>query len=255
MKVLNMYFNFLVHFFVLNIAVLQVTASEPSKSDFIGEQTTMENKFSHLELVDIDEPEKGKILTAPMSEIKFPLTQEDLQFIEALKNKVIELGAAGLAATQVGISKPITAYQVPEEALKWRKDVTHLVPLTVLINPSYEPIESAGKILDWEGCFSGKNYYGKIWRYKAIKYRGKDINGNEIEGKAIGFEARLLQHEIDHCHHKMCVHSYDSNFPQGAQDELMLLRKEEMAKKKQGIGLGPDDFFPLMAIEESDNLE
>jgi len=215
----------------------------------------MENKFSHLELVDIDDLEKGKVLAAPMPEVKFPLTQEDHQFIVALKNKVIELGAAGLAATQVGIPKPMAAYQVSKEALKWREDVTHLIPLTVLINPSYEPIESAGKTLDWEGCFSGKNYYGKIWRYKTIKYRGQDINGNKIEGKAIGFEARLLQHEIDHCHHKMCVHSYDSSFLQGTQDELILLRKEEMVQKKQAIGLGQDDFFPLMAVEEGNNLE
>lgn len=207
------------------------------------------SKFACLEVVDIDDPEKGKVLTSPMAEVKFPLTLEDLQFIEALQNKVIELSAAGLAATQVGMPKPITAYQVPEEALKWREDVTHLVPLTVLINPSYEPIESAGKTLDWEGCFSGKNYYGKIWRYKEITYKGKDIYGKDVEGKAIGFLARLLQHEIDYCHHKMCIHSYESQFPQESQAELILLRKEEVIKKKKAQGLGAEDFFPFMPRE------
>ncbi|MBN9412412.1 MAG: peptide deformylase [Candidatus Paracaedimonas acanthamoebae] len=163
------------------------------------------------------------------------------------------MGAAGLAAPQVGVSKPVTVYQVPENALKWREDVVHLVPLTVLINPSYEPVEKSGKTLDWEGCFSGKKYYGKIWRYKEINYKGKDINGDEIEGTARGFLARLLQHEIDHCHNKMCVHSYDSNFPQGTQVDLTLLRMEEMTKKKQALGLSADDFFPLMPLAENNS--
>jgi peptide deformylase len=111
-------------------------------------QVAQNNSFSNLEIVYIDDPVKGKILTTSMEEVEFPLTEEDKQFIEALKDKVVELNAVGLAATQVGISKPITAFHVPEYALQWREDVTHLVPMTVLINPSYEPIECEGKFLD-----------------------------------------------------------------------------------------------------------
>lgn len=214
-----------------------------------------ENKFSDLDLVDIDDPEKGIVLTTPMSAVTFPLSAENLQFIEALKNKVIDLSAAGLAAPQVGMPKPITVYQVPSEALKWREDVTHFVPLTVLINPMYEPVKNSEKTLDWEGCFSGKNYFGKIWRYKEINYRGQDIKGNIVEGKAVGFLARLLQHEIDHCHHKMCIKAYDSTSPRGTQEDLVSLRHEEMIKKKQILGLGPDDFFPLMLIRDTEKNE
>jgi peptide deformylase len=202
----------------------------------------------HLEIVDIDDSSKSKILTTPMDAVNFPLTAEDKQFIEALKSKVIELEAAGLAAPQVGVAKPITAFEVSQAALKWREDITHLVPLTVLINPSYEPIESQGRSLDWEGCFSGKNHYGKVWRYKAIRYRAQDIDGKEIQGEAVGFLARLLQHEIDHCHNKMCVHSYDANSPHGTQADLMPTRKDEARQKKQKLGLGPDDSFPFLHI-------
>jgi peptide deformylase len=202
-----------------------------------------------LEIVDIDDPIKNKVLTTPMESVTFPLTEEDKRFIEALKSKVSELNAAGLAAPQVGAAKPITAFEVSQEALKWREDITHLVPLTVLINPSYEPIENEGLSLDWEGCFSGKNYYGKVWRYKAIQYKGQDVNGHEIERIAVGFLARLLQHEIDHCNHKMCIHNYDGDSPHGSQADLMHKRKEEVRQKKEKLGLGPDDPFPLLEIK------
>jgi peptide deformylase len=199
-----------------------------------------------LEIVDIDDPQKGTVLTTPMAAVQFPLTQEDKEFVEALKAKVTELNAAGLAATQVGVAKPITAYLVAEHFLQWREDITHLVPLSVLINPSYEPIESEGRTLDWEGCFSGKNYFGKIWRWKAIHYSGQDVDGNEVSGKAVGFLARLLQHEIDHCNNKMCVHRYDQDSPKGSQADIMPVRQQEMRQKKEQLGLGADDLFPMM---------
>lgn len=202
-----------------------------------------------LEIVDIDDPIKNHVLTTPMANVTFPLADEDKRFIEALKSKVQELGAAGLAAPQVGVAKPITAFEVSQEALKWRDDITHLVPLTVLINPSYEPIENEGRSLDWEGCFSGKNHYGKVWRYKSIRYKGQDVNGQAVKGKAVGFLARLLQHEIDHCHHKMCIHSYDEDSPRGSQDNLLPKRKKELREKKEKLGLGSEDPFPFLEIK------
>jgi peptide deformylase len=198
-----------------------------------------------LDIVDIDDPSQNSVLTTPMDPVKFPLSREDKNFIAALKKRVIKEGAAGLAATQVGVAKPITVFLVPEEALKWRDDVIELLPLTVLINPSYEGIESKGKVLDWEGCCSAKQHYGKIWRYKAIRYKGKDEEGRDVTAEAYGFLARLLQHEIDHCNHKMCIHQYDPNSPQGTQEGLMKERRKEATKKKRALGLKPQDLFPL----------
>ena len=213
---------------------------------FLFSLTTVFLNVQATELVDIDDPERSHVLTSSITEVKFPLSQEELQFIEALKNKVIESKAAGLAAPQLGVAKSITAFQVTEEALLWREDVADLVPQTILVNPSYEPVESEGKSLDWEGCFSGKNHYGKIWRYNLIKYKGKDINGNDVEGEAFGFLARLLQHEIDHCHHKMCIHNYDPDSPHGSQADLMPTRKIEVEQRKRELGLKETDYFPLM---------
>jgi len=231
----------------LNVAAL---ASQPSQINN-DKGVKVESQIPALEIIDIDDPSKNKILTTLMQPVKFPLSQENLDFINALKSKVVELEAAGLAATQVGVAKPITVFHVDKEALKWREDVTELVPLTVLINPSYEGIESFGKNLDWEGCFSGKKHYGKIWRYKAIIYKGQDMQGNPVEGRAYGFLARLLQHEIDHCRGQMCIHNYDPNFPQGAQAELMPHREEETKKRKQALGI-TGEYFNFMPIPTQD---
>lgn len=203
-------------------------------------------KMPLLDIVDMDHtPEKAAILTQPMERVSFPLTPQDKQFIEALQQKVLKLGAAGLAAPQVGVGKQIIAFQVPEAALKGRKDVTHLVPLTVFINPSYQPIEAEGRVLDWERCFSGQDHAGKVWRSYAITYEAQNLKGEKIQGVARGFLARLLQHEIDHCAGKLCFHQYDPESPQGAPKQLQSLAEEEVKQQKKERGLSQEESFPL----------
>ena len=53
---------------------------------------------------------------------------------------------------------------------------------------------------DYEGCFSIAEMAGSVNRYNTIQYRTYDINGNLLEGRAKGFLARIIQHEIDHLH-------------------------------------------------------
>ena len=71
------------------------------------------------------------------------------------------------------------------------------MPKTLWINPSYEPL---GEEMheDYEACFSVKDIAGLVRRYKQVHYRAYDKDGKLIEGKAEGFLARIIQHEIDH---------------------------------------------------------
>ena len=43
-----------------------------------------------------------------------------------------------------------------------------------------------------------KDIYGLVPRYPKVRVRALDIDGHEIQLKAEGFLARVLQHEIDH---------------------------------------------------------
>lgn len=90
----------------------------------------------------------------------------------------------GLAAPQVGILKKIAVVDI-QEGNK-----------VLLINP--EIIAEDGKAIMEEGCLSIPGEIGNVIRSKYIKVRSLDREGNEIEFEAEGFEARAIQHEMDH---------------------------------------------------------
>ena len=68
---------------------------------------------------------------------------------------------------------------------------------TIFINTEIE--KSFGDIvMDYEGCLSIPDIYGKVPRYNKVKVKALDTNLNKIELTASGFLARVFQHEIDH---------------------------------------------------------
>jgi len=102
---------------------------------------------------------------------------------------------AGLAATQIGVSKRMCVvrnfFEDPLDENKIRSDDI------ILINPKITHF-STEKDIDWEGCLSVPDKYGKVERALKIKVTAKDINGDLIKIKAEGFFARTIQHEVDH---------------------------------------------------------
>lgn len=68
---------------------------------------------------------------------------------------------------------------------------------TALINPEIVKYEG-DQVVDYEGCLSVSDIYGKVSRYTKIRVKALDVNGNEVRFKADGFLARVIQHEIDH---------------------------------------------------------
>jgi len=90
----------------------------------------------------------------------------------------------GLAAPQVGISKRIAVVDIREDNK------------IVLINP--EIIAEEGKSIMEEGCLSVPGETGDVVRSEKIKVQSLDRNGNEIKFEAEGYEARAIQHEMDH---------------------------------------------------------
>jgi len=104
------------------------------------------------------------------------------------------LDGAGIAAPQVGIAKRVVIFGVDSNP---RYPDADPVPTTVLINPEIEVI---GDELEdgWEGCLSVPGMRGRVTRNRHIRYRGVDADGNRIERDAVGFHARVVQHECDH---------------------------------------------------------
>jgi peptide deformylase len=109
----------------------------------------------------------------------------------------------GLAAPQVGKALQIIILddkskyheQVPSNVLKaqGRKPV----PLKVLVNPKLKVIDPVSQLW-FEGCLSVDGYLAAVPRAKSVQVEALDRRGKSVSYKARGWQARILQHELDH---------------------------------------------------------
>jgi peptide deformylase len=106
-----------------------------------------------------------------------------------------EYEGVGLAGPQVHLPLRIFVFEVQEKVAK-RRGIAK-VGAGVFFNATYEPIGTE-TITDWEGCLSVPFLGGETPRYKRVRLRGLDHEGNEAEIDVSDFTARIFQHEIDH---------------------------------------------------------
>ncbi len=66
-----------------------------------------------------------------------------------------------------------------------------------LINPEILKYEGL-PVVDDESCMSVHGIHGRVPRYPKVKVRALDEFGDEIKFTAKGYEARIIQHEVDH---------------------------------------------------------
>lgn len=187
-----------------------------------------------LDLVTIEHSPNKEVLTQPAAEVAFPLSADEKQLIEEMKDMVIKIQGVGLAAPQVGVAKQIIVYVIDESAMKLR-GAQATVPLTVLINPTYTPHQEAKLVYDWEGCFSVAETTGKVPRYDKIVYSAKTPEGHSFSAVAEGFIARVLQHEIDHIKGLTILNRFNEQSVKGHPDEMMIVRYQELSPEQRDI--------------------
>ena len=88
-----------------------------------------------------------------------------------------------------------------------------------MVNP--EIISSEGEDEHEEGCLSVPGVYAPVKRYKKIRVRALDKDGNSFELDAEGLLGVCIQHEIDHLDGKVFV------------DYLSHLKQDRIKKKMQ----------------------
>ena len=108
-----------------------------------------------------------------------------------------EAAGAGLAAPQIGVPLRVVIFGADDDRPNPRYPDQPPVPRTILVNPMLEPL---GDEMEegWEGCLSVPGLRGVVDRFRRLRYRGFDPDGNPIERIAEGFHARVVQHECDH---------------------------------------------------------
>ena len=143
--------------------------------------------MSELEILTIPDPR--------LKQISDPVTSFDdvlRQFVEALEETRQQGPAAvGIAAPQVGHFQRIAII----DCSNTRKPVPNHGNL-VLINP--EITHWDGYEMGREGCLSVPDYTGNVIRATHIKLKAQDASGETREFEMEGYEARAVQHEIDH---------------------------------------------------------
>ena len=139
-----------------------------------------------------------EILVYPDERLKqesLPVEQFDAefqQFIDDLEEtRQAGPGAVGIAAPQVGRFQRVVIVDVS----KMKKPVPNHGYM-VLVNP--EITEWDGHEIGREGCLSVPDYTGNVIRATKICLVAQDRHGKRVEYDMEGFEARAVQHEIDH---------------------------------------------------------
>ena len=140
--------------------------------------------------------ERLRQVSQPVAEVD----DEVRSFISDLEETLSSLpGCVGIAAPQVGRLERIIIIDVSSKP--HHKNHGHLV----LINPivTFKEGNSVGR----EGCLSVPDYTGKVSRSKNIEVRAQNELGSHVMYKMVGYEARALQHEIDHLDGKLFIDS------------------------------------------------
>ena len=139
-----------------------------------------------------------QILTYPDDRLKnvsadvAQIDPEMTRFIQDLEaTRQAGPGAVGIAAPQVGRQQRIVIVDV-SMTRKPCDNHGHMI----MINP--EITEWDGMAMGREGCLSVPEFTGNVIRAEKIKLHYLDIEGQQHEIESHGFEARAIQHEMDH---------------------------------------------------------
>jgi peptide deformylase len=112
--------------------------------------------------------------------------REVRDLISRMKEAMAGANGVGLAAPQLGVLLRAIVYRLPEED----------APVRSLVNPRI--VSMKGSQLGPEGCLSIPLLQGEVERAEEIEVKGLDLSGRPVKRRASGFEARVIQHEVDH---------------------------------------------------------
>jgi len=186
-----------------------------------------------LKIARMGHPVLGRVAVP----IEDPDSAEVHRLVADMLETMEDAGGTGLAAPQVYVPLRLVIFFVSAgraERENQREDDSDSdsepaeeaeeVPLTVLINPTIEPL-GEDMMTGWEACLSVPDLAGQVPRHRAIRYRGIGLDGQEIAREAQGFHARVVQHECDHLDGVL--------YPQRMTDLSTLIFTSELGARSQ----------------------
>jgi len=125
------------------------------------------------------------------------ITEEDIKIANQMMEAMIKAPGVGLAANQVGILKQIVTINFEDKENNKKANY-------ILFNPAIIQYSEETVVME-EGCLSLPEQYADVERPKEIVVEYIDENKKTIKKEIDGYQARILQHEIDHLSGKLFV--------------------------------------------------
>lgn len=153
---------------------------------------TMKTKIKPLVVTQFGNPVLAKkALPVPTQVFK---TKKFQLFLKRLLKTMHTAVGVGIAAPQVGISWQVVVIEIKKSKIRPK---VKTLPLTVLVNPRI--LRRTGAVQeDWEGCLSLPGVRAQVPRYMEVDIEYLDEYGKGHTGHFRGFQARVIQHELDH---------------------------------------------------------
>lgn len=137
------------------------------------------------------------------------ITDEIKELIANLKNSLTFYDCAGLSAVQLGVNLNIFVGRIDNQ-------IKTFINAAILSHTDT-------KVKEMEGCMSIPYVFFPVERYQSILVKYRDEDFNECVENFDGFNAKLIQHEVDHGKGTLILES------------ASLLTKEITAKKIQKL--------------------
>jgi peptide deformylase len=175
------------------------------------------------------------VLLKVAAPVEDPAAPEIRRLAADMQETLEDIGASGLAAPQVFVSRRVVVYRViasripPGSGLEPR-------PWTVMVNPVITP-KSDAKTPVWERCLSIPGLHGKVPRYSQITITYQDLDGRTVAHDAYSSWAALLQHECDHLEGIV--------YPMRMTDLALLAFNDEPGPLAREIAANPQGIDPL----------
>lgn len=105
----------------------------------------------------------------------------------------------GLSAPQIGLPLQLAVIGLTEAQCKQEKsELFSPVSPRVLINPVMKVLDYKSKTVSPEACGSMCGFSAQVSRFTDIRVEALNEKGEKVAWRSQGFEARVIQHEIQH---------------------------------------------------------
>lgn len=151
----------------------------------------MSKQLKIYTITDKKEEEVLRQKSSPVQEDQMKTSEfkeflKDLLYTAQHSEEQGNVPAGGISAPQVGRNIRVS-YILNYETNQWQ----------LFINPEVEP-NGFAKISTIEGCLSVPNREEEVMRYKKVKVKYQDEDGNWKTEKFKDYNAVTIQHELDH---------------------------------------------------------